>query len=516
MTYDLILFSDIYRPLHGKGLGIYRLANHLRDRGYTVKVVHGFVKLSDQEFFDLCETFISKETLCVGLGATVMANLEQSKFFGIEDEQAKNRIVKIKETYPWVSTVVGGAQITGLSDQALSRFDFFDYAIKGQGENALLALLDHLAGKSKVATSSITRPKLITDKSYPFEEFNTSFNSFTEDDGIQHGEGLPIEIARGCIFKCKFCGYDLIGKKMGDYTKQGSLIRRELVENYDRWGITDYYIADETINDSEEKIDMLLDAVSGLDFEPKFGGFLRLDLIWKYPSMAQKLLDIGLETCSFGIETINDASGRAVGKGLGKKRIEESLNHLREVWKDRVFVNASFILGLKHDNHQTALELGEWIDQQFQLKTLHTVFVKPLYIMPAAGSSYLDQHYIEQGYSIIDQSDAKVISDRTRSAIVDDCVAWRTDRYDYITAGADAEVIHKKYNDRKICKGKIAKHNYAFVKSLLPENLKSQLMNAMINDVPFEGMTIQETEDLIYSLDKEHYKKYLAILKLIK
>jgi radical SAM superfamily enzyme YgiQ (UPF0313 family) len=508
MKYHLILFSDIYRPLHGKGLGIYRLANHLRKCGYRVKVIHGFVKISDEEFFLLCEKFISEDTVCIGLGATVLANLENLKFFGVDDDIAKNRFLRIKQNYPQISLCIGGAQITGLSDQNLNKFDYFDYAIKGQGENSLLALLDHLTKKTKILTSSVTKPKIITDKTYPFDDFNSSFNEFTDDDGIQPGEGLPIEVARGCIFKCKFCGYDLIGKKIGDYTKSGDLIRKELIENYERWGVTEYYIADETINDSPEKIDMLLDSVSNLNFKPNFGGFLRLDLIWRYPEMAKKLLDMGLETCSFGIETINDASGKAVGKGLGKKRIEETLDHLRNIWGDKVFVNASFILGLKHDTKETFIELDLWLNDQFFKKNLHTVFVKPLYIMPSNGVSYLDQHYIEQGYRL-KNTDEFSISDRTRSVIANDCITWETDTYDYLTASIDADYVHNKYNDSKICKGKIAKHNYAFVKSLLPSNYKSQLMRSMIYDVPFEGLSISETEDLIHSLDQEHYKHYL-------
>jgi radical SAM superfamily enzyme YgiQ (UPF0313 family) len=511
LTYDLILFSDIYRPLHGKGLGIYRLANHLRNRGYSVKVVHGFVKLRDSEFFGLCKEFISEKTVCIGLGATVLANLEDSKFFGIDDAQAKQRFTELKRLYPKVSLCIGGAQITGTADIHLTKFDYFDYVIKGQGENSLLSLMDHLTKGSKLTTSSITKPRLITDKTYPFEDFGSSFNEFMDIDAIQPGEGLPIEIARGCIFKCKFCGYDLIGKKMGDYTKSSEFIRKELIKNYEKWGTTDYYIADETINDSPEKIDMLLDSVSGLGFKPKFGGFLRLDLIWKYPDMADKLSEMGLETCSFGIETINDASGKAVGKGLGKKRIEETLDHLKSVWGDQVFVNASFILGLKYDTHETALELDVWLEEQFKKRTLHTVFVKPLYIMPSTGMSYLDQHYVDQGYSLL-ETDKKITSDRTRTVIADDCIVWRTDHYDYITATADADHIHKKYNDRKLCKGKIAKHNYAFVKSLLPDNLKEQLMNSMIYDIPFNGMTVKETEDLIYDLDKDYYRKYLDLL----
>ena len=511
-NYSIVLFSDIYRSLHGKGMGVYRLANHLRNNGYTVKVIHGFVKLTDDQFFELCKKFISDQTTLVGLGATVLANLEDSKFFGISNDQTRNRFVKLKELFPHVKLCLGGAQVTGANESFLQNFNYFDYAIKGQGETAIIELLNHLTTGTKITFNTVTKPKVITDKTYAFDDFNSTFNYFTDEDAIQPGEALPIEIARGCIFKCKFCGYDLIGKKMGDYVKQKNLIREELIRNYNEWGTTDYYVADETINDSEEKINMLLDAVSDLPFKPTFGGFLRLDLLWKFPSMAQKLKDIGLEACSFGIETINDRSGKAVGKGLGRKRIEATLNQIHEVWKDDVFVNASFILGLRYDTPDTAPELDAWLADQYKDKTLHSFFVKPLYIMPTTGLSFLDEHYAESGYRIMTAGESKIISDRTRTVVQDDCIIWETDTYNFIEATRDADIIHEKYNNLKLCKGKIGKHNFAFVKSLLPDIYKPQLLPAVINNRPFDGMTVKETEDYIRQLDINHYQKYLTLL----
>lgn len=494
-------------------MGVYRLANHLRGRNITVKVVHSFIRMTDEEFHQACKKYIDQDTLIVGLGATVLADLENGKFFGIEFERAKDRFLKIKEQFPWIRTCVGGSQITGSSDEFIATLNFFDYAIKGQGENSIIALIDHLRDKKKLLTSSITKPKIITDKSYPFEDFNQTFNTFIDDDEIMHGEGLPIEIARGCIFKCKFCGYDLIGKKMGEYTKQSTLIRRELIENYEKWGITDYYVADETINDSLEKVQMLVDSVSGLSFSPRFGGFLRLDLLWRHPEMAQLLLDFGIEACSFGIETINDRSGKAVGKGLGVKRIEQTLADIHKVWKDQVFVNASFILGLQYDDHQTALELDQWLDQQFELKHLHEVFVKPLYIMPKVGTSFLDQYYLDQGYRLSAESfDRK--NEYLRAAEEGQCMIWETDYYNYIEASKDADHIHKKFNQNKICKGKIGKHNFAFVKSLLSDTHRNHLLPTAINDVPFPGTTKEETEKIIFESYDSFTKNYISrILK---
>jgi len=510
---QVILFSDIYRPFHGKGMGVYRLANHIRSAGYSVKVIHAFINLKDQDFYDICKEHISEHTLLVGLGATVMANLEQNLFFGMPTDIVKDRFLTLKETYPQIATCLGGAQVTGSTDEYLTTFNFFDYAIKGQGETAIVELLNHLSQKTKIKTITITRPKIISDKLYPFGDFNQTVNTYTAEDCIQFGEALPIELARGCIFKCKFCGYDLIGKKLGDFVKPADLIRQELLHNYENWGVTDYYVADETINDSEEKVEMLLESVQGLPFKPSFGGFLRLDLIWKFPEMAQKLLDWGLEACSFGIETINDASGRAVGKGLGKDRIESTLRHIKNVWGDRVFVNASFILGLKHDNPATAPELDRWLEQMYAEKLLHTVFVKPLYIMPKIGLSVLDKEFEDHGYSIMTDIDIKLTSDRTRTVVEDDCIAWETPNYNYIQASHDAEIIHKKYNNRKILKGKIGKHNYAFVKSLLPKEQHRDLMLSQIYDVPFSNLSKEETEEYITRLEQEHNSRYINMIK---
>lgn len=511
--YQVVLFSDIHRTLNGKTMAPYRLANHLRSNGYTVKVVHGFSKITDEQFFEYCDRFVSDETLLVGLSATVLADLVNGQFFGIPEEDAKNRMLKFKSLYPKTKLCIGGAQVTGATNEYLRTFNYFDYAVKGQGENSLMALMDHLSKGTKLITSTITNPKVITEKTYPFEDFNKTLNFFTEDDAIQYGEGIPLELARGCIFMCKFCGYDLIGKKLGDFVKPADSIRAELLANYERWGITDYYISDETINDSVEKVDMLLESVQGLPFKPKFGGFMRLDLIWRFPEMAQKLLDWGMENCSFGIETINDKSGRSVGKGLGVKRIEQALENLHNVWGDKVYVNASFILGLPHDSHETALETDIWLEKMFERKWLHNVFVKPLYIMPDAGSSVIDQHYTDSGYRLMSDADLNLRTFKQRSVVKGQCINWETDTYDYITATADADYIEEKYSNRKICNGEISKHNYAYVKQYLPPEYRDQLLRSQIHDIPFDGMTFEETDAYIRRLGDEYFNKYFELVK---
>lgn len=514
MIYDIILFSDISSPLQGKGMGVYRIANHLRNWGFSVKVIHSWIRITDDQFEKICDLYISEKTVAVGLGATVLADLSKGFFLGIPEEQSRKRFINLKQKFPWIQTIIGGAQITGASEEFISKLNFFDWAIKGQGETSITALMNHIKNQTDIKTHTIVRPKIISDKTYSFDDFNQTFNTFTNDDEIVFKEALPIEIARGCIFKCKFCSYDLLGKKSGEYIKSEKMIRRELIENYERWGIKDYYVADETINDSLEKVNMLVESVSGLNFRPKFGGFMRLDLIWKYPEMADLLLEWGVEACSFGIETINDRSGRAVGKGLGTDRIESTLAHLRSVWSDKVYVNASFILGLKYDTAETADELDKWLEHQFQKLHIHKAMVKPLYIMPEVGSSYLDKHFIDQGYRLLDNIKDNGNDGLSRSSEGGQTMFWTTDCWDYPKARDAANRIHKKYNRTKIGGGRIAKHNFAFIKSILPEEYKDHLITAMINDQPFPGLTHKETESVIYKSYDNYNQKYInTILK---
>lgn len=46
-------------------------------------------------------------------------------------------------------------------------------------------------------------------------------------DCVQPGEALPLEMARGCIFKCKFCRYPFIGKSKNDFSRRIELVRDE-------------------------------------------------------------------------------------------------------------------------------------------------------------------------------------------------------------------------------------------------------------------------------------------------
>jgi hypothetical protein len=211
---------------------------------------------------------------------------------------------------------------------------------------------------------------------------------------------LPIEIARGCIFKCKFCSYPMNGKNNLDFVRDAELIRNELQRNYDHFGVLDYSILDDTFNDNEYKLNLMLEAVQKLNFQPVFWAYTRLDLLTTKQHV-NKLYDIGLRSFYFGIETMNPKTGRIIGKGFDRNRQIETIQDISSRYPD-VAMHGSFIIGLPEESKESVIETFEkCFNQEIPL---HSWLFKALRLYKpsmSAWSSDLDINYLKYGYKLL-------------------------------------------------------------------------------------------------------------------
>jgi radical SAM superfamily enzyme YgiQ (UPF0313 family) len=139
-------------------------------------------------------------------------------------------------------------------------------------------------------------------------------------------------------------------------------------------------LTDDLYNDDERKIKTLYDEVwSKLPFKPEWISYLRLDLIWNDREQAKWLKESGCRLGSFGIETMHDKAGKFVGKGLGKERIMETLEYLREDWGDDVIVNALMIAGLPFEPEEYILKTMSWLHTT---NLVHSYHYSPLWVTP--------------------------------------------------------------------------------------------------------------------------------------
>ena len=60
------------------------------------------------------------------------------------------------------------------------------------------------------------------------------------EDNFKDFQPLPLEVSRGCIFKCAFCSHPFLGKKSYDYIRSPESLAKEIKRNYELFKTTRY------------------------------------------------------------------------------------------------------------------------------------------------------------------------------------------------------------------------------------------------------------------------------------
>jgi len=399
MPVNALIFTQVMQTqyAYSRALGAYRVATEIRKAGYTCQVIDLFTKFSDEEMDKILHSFIGTETLMVGFSATFYEYVDerldtmQQEISGkttqvpnahtftlnypYHQERMKIWFSKMRAINPNIKIVLGGSKAGNLTG------DCDAYAV-GYCDQATVEYMKYLDKKNPFFQFETINDKQIAfygDKYTSKFEFTTSTVDWHESDYIMHNETLPIELARGCIFSCKFCSYPLNGKKKLDFIKTDNVLRDEFLRNYNEFGITRYVYCDDTHNDSVEKLERLHKVATSLPFEIEYAAYLRHDLIYAHKETAVLLRESGLRSAIFGIETLNHESGKAIGKGMHPEKLKEMLYWLREdVWKNDVAMGSGFIVGLPHDTPETINEWSKWLlDKSCPIDSFH---FEPLYI----------------------------------------------------------------------------------------------------------------------------------------
>lgn len=373
--YDIILFTATAGPrLNIKPYGAYKCAHELRRAGYSVLVVNHFHQFNLDEIKQVLDRTVGANTLFVGISNTFLiaednlSNRQLTNLICPQGAEFQQEFVNyIKQLNTDCKIVVGGANTT---------YNFnnpqVDYAVIGYGDLSIVNLANHLKHNEPLRKSrrSVYGTTIVDDPVAEGFDFMNSTMQWTADDIVVPGEVLPLEIARGCVFSCKFCNYILNGKKNHDYIKQYDIIRDELEYNYKTYGITTYTILDDTFNDSEVKLDRMLEVVKSLSFKPRFWCYTRLDLLSKHPHTIQKMMDIGVCAMYFGIETFNKKTGTIIGKGYSPEEQIKTINLIKDTYQSDISLFGSFIIGLPEEKPTSIVKsFNRILKQEIKLDT---------------------------------------------------------------------------------------------------------------------------------------------------
>jgi hypothetical protein len=365
--------STLFRPL-----GPYQLAWHLRENNYNIQVIDFIFKFTEEQILTLVEQYVTLETKVVGI-SFMLGHQNPSMFSVIK--KFENVLRKIKNKYPWVKIIVGGPAAPYWS-KLHRNGTLFDFIFTGHAEDGVLSLMNYLYRKGPHP-----RFEIVDGNKFIKESFFDSENKFNitscshkwhKSDCIQPGETLPLELGRGCIFKCKFCRYPYIGKHKNDFNRDMECVREELIDNYNNWGVNNYYIIDDTFNADQERLKAFHAMTQTLPFKIHYATYLRADLIAAHPESEIYLQESGLIGAFLGIESLSPEACKIIGKPWSAKSAKEYIPNLyHNTWKTEVSIVVGLICGIPPDTLQSCKETNQWaIDNQLPAWVWHPLSIE--------------------------------------------------------------------------------------------------------------------------------------------
>lgn len=341
------------------GLGF--LATSLRNRGHRVDLVDCVCEGFSQD--DFARYLRANRFDVVGI-----------KVFSTDVESTRQMLANVRVENPKAVTVLGGPHPSGSPEDVLLDVPEADYAFRGEGENGLVALIEHLAKNDVAAESLAGIPGLIfreddaihvnpPDLERDLERLGIPAWDLIDPRKYERYEKLwsfqkrktvaSLHVVRGCPFACAFCACHTITGRVTRF-RSVELVMKELRMLHDDYGVREFQIIDDFFT---AKRSYVMEFCAALEREG-------LDMLWCCPH--------GLRVDSLDAELLRTMEGAgcygtSVGIESGSQRILDFVN--KRITPDLVrekleliaaetnwIVQGSFILGFPTETREEILE----------------------------------------------------------------------------------------------------------------------------------------------------------------
>lgn len=332
------------------------------DHGYDVKCIDFGIELGGRFFNDSVDKLdtCTKKILSFKPDAVGFTTLQPKL------RQIKNTLSiaeKIKKQSPKTKIVAGGPHVAYVGDELL-RFDFIDFAIKGEGELGLLNILNSPELRLKLTdTRTVFESPCIEDlNQLPFPNFD-DFNLDKYPLKL-----LPLNTTRGCKMNCTFCGLRA-NKIHGSYRERSPpKIIEEIKQDAEKYGINRFGITDELININPQFIRKICETIIKDKLEIRW-------LAEAFPHISNddlgKMYVSGCRILYLCPETGSPRTAQLMRKGINLKVVEKTIINAA---KKGIGVSAWFIVGFPGETYDD-IKLTEKFAKKIQKYCIELIFV---------------------------------------------------------------------------------------------------------------------------------------------
>ena len=311
--------------------GVHHIVNIANNHGVDAEAIDYWKDWPEELLIESIVSFFGDDPTCwISLSGSID---------GSSTEAFKELVVKIKK-HCSVKVMLGGYRVT-VGDSS-----WVDLAFMGRCTNIFT---DWLEGKDLDQYVHSTNPLTYKNPDKIIRETAVSVVP-KENDFWSPRETMSLEMALGCKFNCSFCGYDYRGNKNSVFVDR-ELLTETMQTAYDKFGIKHFYLADDTMNEIDDKLELLGDVCEDLTFEPDLMGFIRLDVLGAQPHQIELIKRANIKSMFFGIESFSTNVTKLIRKGGKPEKNMDTLAKIRDEYPD-LFTYGNFIIGLTGDSEK--------------------------------------------------------------------------------------------------------------------------------------------------------------------
>lgn len=199
----------------------------------------------------------------------------------------------------------------------------------------------------------------MNDNPNKWTKYDIPINPLSLRDVPNKDEIIPLEISRGCAFRCKYCDY------MNGYSYKMDFdnIKKQFLYYYEHYGCESFYLTTDCFNDNYKFVCGFHEVVKELPFTPNLTAYARVDLCLKYPDIIDKMIECGFIGIWVGIESFNHEVAKAAGRGVAPEDIKRVLKTFKDAKPD-LYIQGNFIIGLPGETRESQLKTFEWLANQ--------------------------------------------------------------------------------------------------------------------------------------------------------
>lgn len=317
-----------------------------------------------------------------------------------------------RQIFPDVIIVGGGGVPTNMYQEIFRKTDCFDALIYGEGEKALLGLVE---AEDKQAFLNdypvcITRDKVARNEKFELDiiedldeiplydydlvrvddyRLNPTISAYPGVDSTK--PHITMMVSRGCPYHCVFCSaHSIHGRKMRYYSLER--VKEDIAVIKKRYGTETIIFQDDHFMASKERAYAIIDILKKFKLTAFFPNSLTLYALDR--PMLEALQSVGVKLLVLAIESgSNRVLKEVMHKPLNLKIVQRVMKDCRELGID---TDVNIIIGLPGETKQ------DIEDARAFLKTIYGTWFRIYVAVPLVGSEMyeicIEKGYLKEGY----------------------------------------------------------------------------------------------------------------------